>query len=303
MMQLWHTVCRRGYANGESDARGTAVRSSDREPDGGANAACGRSSPTDTGRALIHDFPTEILDEVDHRPWSLPDRPWVMTQSWHDLLFAHWPAEARELRQRVPAPFQIDLFEGRPWIGIVPFYMTNVAPRGVPSLPWVSEFPELNVRTYVRVGDRPGVYFFSLDAGSALAVHAARTLLNLPYHSASMDVTTRPDGIQYDSRRDSSQRPAEFEAVYAPTGASFVAEPGSLEFFLTERYCLYHVDHHGRPYRLEIHHPPWSLQPARAEVARNTMAEINGVTLPDEPPLLHFAKRQDMVAWAPTRLQ
>lgn len=252
---------------------------------------------------VVHDFNTTILKDVAHRPWAMPDRPWVMTQTWHDLLFAHWPVDADAVRPRVPPPFDLDLFNGRAWIGIVPFHMTNVAPRRVRPLPWVSEFPELNVRTYVRVGDRPGVYFLSLDAGSTLAVHAARTLLNLPYYSASMEVTPQAGGIDYDSRRDSAGRSAEFRASYGPTGPPFVAPPGSLEHFLTERYCLYHLDHHSRPYRLEIHHPPWSLQPARADVVRNTMADVNGITLPDERPLLHFAKRQDMVAWGPARLR
>src|SRR4051812_42045561 len=117
----------------------------------------------------VHDFDTTILDVVGHRPWALPDRAWVMTQTWHDLLFAHWPVKSSDLRPKVPAAFELDLFDGHAWVGVVPFHMTNVAPRGVPSLPRVSEFPELNVRTYVRVGDRPGIYFFSLDAGSALA--------------------------------------------------------------------------------------------------------------------------------------
>jgi uncharacterized protein YqjF (DUF2071 family) len=230
-----------------------------------------------------------------------------MTQTWHQLLFAHWAVPPETMRPLVPAAFEIDVFDARAWIGIVPFYMTNVAPRFVPSLPWVSEFPELNVRTYVRVGDRgdrPGVYFFSLDAGSALAVHTARTLLNLPYHSASMTVTTSRTGdVVYESRRDAVGRPAEFRAVYRPTGDVFAPARGSLEYFLTERYCLYHVTRRGRPYRLDIHHPPWPLQPARAEFGRNSMAEVNGLTLPTEPPLLHFSLRQDMVAWPPSSVR
>jgi uncharacterized protein YqjF (DUF2071 family) len=214
-------------------------------------------------------------------------------------LFAHWAVPPETLRPLVPAGFEIDVFDNRAWIGIVPFYMTNVAPRFVPALPWVSEFPELNVRTYVRVGDRPGVYFFSLDAGSALAVYTARTLLNLPYHSASMTVTPGADGIVYESRRDAVGPPAEFRAVYRPTGDVFTPARGSLEYFLTERYCLYHVTRRGRPYRLDIHHPPWPLQPAQVEFVRNTMAEVNDLALPTEPPLLHFSLRQDMVAWPP----
>jgi uncharacterized protein YqjF (DUF2071 family) len=249
---------------------------------------------------MTHDFNSAILDDVSHRPWPMPDGPWLMTQTWHDLLFAHWCVDAATLRPNVPAAFELDLFNGQAWIGIVPFHMTNVAPRGVPSLPWISAFPELNVRTYVRLGNRPGVYFFSLDAGSAIAVQTARTLLNLPYYTASMSVTPTPTGIEYHSRRNSNQT-AEFIATYEPTGPTLIAAEGSLEYFLTERYCLYHLDRGGVAYRLEIHHPPWSLQPADARFMRNTMAEVNGLTLPDQRPLLHFAKRQDMVAWPPAR--
>jgi uncharacterized protein YqjF (DUF2071 family) len=248
---------------------------------------------------MARDFNTEIVDVVAHRPWRMPDRPWVMTQTWHDLLFAHWAMDPREIRSKVPPDFDLDLFEGNAWIGIVPFYMTNVAPRGIPSLPWVSEFPELNVRTYVSMADRPGVYFFSLDAGSALAAHAARILLNLPYHSASMTVTRNGNIINYHSHRDDKGN-AEFSATYEPVGEPFEPSKGSLEYFLTERYCLYHRDHQSAPYRLEIHHPPWTLQRARARLGPNGLADVNGLALPPEPPLLHFAKRQDMVAWAPT---
>jgi uncharacterized protein len=249
-----------------------------------------------------HDFNRAILEQVSHRPWRMPDAPWLMTQTWHDLLFAHWPVDPRALREKVPSEFELDLFDGDGWLGIVPFHMTNVAPRGVPSLPWVSEFPELNVRTYVRVDDRPGIYFFSLDAGSALAVQAARTLLNLPYYSASMTVSPQAGSIGYDSRRDNSSVEASFSVNYRPGGAAFQASSGSLDYFLTERYCLYNRNHRGAPYRLEIHHPPWPLQPAEAQFMRNTMAGAAGLRVPDVEPLLHFAARQDMVAWAPTAL-
>jgi uncharacterized protein len=249
-----------------------------------------------------HDFNRRILTEVAHRPWPMPDGPWVMTQTWHDLLFAHWPIDAAALGEHVPSEFPLDLFDGTAWLAIVPFHMTNVAPRGVPSLPWISEFPELNVRTYVRVDEKPGIYFFSLDAGSTLAVQAARSLLNLPYYSATMKVTPASDHIDYESRRDNASAPAVLSARYRSLGAAFEATTGSLEYFLTERYCLYNLDHGGAPYRLEIHHPPWPLQPADAEFRRNTMAEAMDVSLPDTTPLLHFSRRQDMVAWAPTAL-
>ncbi len=250
---------------------------------------------------MDRDFNTAILHETAHRPWPVPDSPWVMTQTWHDLLFAHWPVNPQDLQAKVPAAFPIDLFEGTAWIGIVPFRMTNVAPRGVPSMPWISEFPEVNVRTYVRVGQRPGIFFFSLDAGSSVAVHAARTLLNLPYYSAAMTVMAVSAAVDYHSQRTDDPS-AMLAARYGPTGPPSFAAAGSLEYFLTERYCLYNLDHVGRPYRLEIHHPPWPLQSAQAQFRCNTMAEVNGLSLPDALPLLHFARRQDMVAWVPERL-
>jgi uncharacterized protein YqjF (DUF2071 family) len=244
------------------------------------------------------DFNDRILEETVHRPWPMPSRAWVMTQTWHDLLFAHWPVDAAVLRALVPAAFELDRFDGQAWIGIVPFRMSNVAPRFVPPLPWVSAFPELNVRTYVRVGDKPGVYFFSLDAANAVAVGAARTLLNLPYYTAEMSVASHEDAIHYQSRRQSSPE-AEFTAIYRGVGDARPPQPGTLEHFLTERYCLYAVNHRQVPYCLDIHHPPWTLQSAVAEISINTMASAARIQLPSQEPLLHFAGRQDMVCWAP----
>ena len=251
---------------------------------------------------MQHDFDRSILNVTGHRPWPMPERPWVLRQTWHDLLFAHWPVRAEAIASKVPQGLKIDLFDGDAWIGIVPFHMTNVAPRTVPALHWISAFPELNVRTYVRVGDRPGVYFFSLDAGNALAVHAARGLLNLPYFSARMEVSTTRNAVRYSSRRQ-SRAAAELMATYGPIGPPSVALRGTLEYFLVERYCLYHINHRAHAYRLDIHHPPWPLQPAEGELPRNSMAEAAGLHLPAVRPLLHFAKRQDMVAWLPRTIE
>ena len=249
----------------------------------------------------MSDFPYQVLDDVAHRPWPLPAGPWIMTQSWHDLLFAHWPIDARTLRDALPPGLPLDTYDGQAWLGIVPFHMTNVAPRGVPSIPFVSAFPELNVRTYVTLHDQPGVYFFSLDAGSSIAVAAARTLFGLPYFSATMTVDQRGGDVRFSSRRDTRmEHVAEFEARYRPIGPVQRPVAGTLEHFLTERYCLYTVDEAFRAKRLDIHHWPWPLQVAEAEITVNTMAEAARIRLPSTAPLLHFAKRQDMVAWAMT---
>jgi uncharacterized protein YqjF (DUF2071 family) len=234
----------------------------------------------------------------------MPDGAWIMTQTWHDLLFAHWRVDTVALAATLPRPLELDLFDGEAWVGVVPFHMTNVAPRGVPSLPWVSAFPELNVRTYVRVAGKPGVYFFSLDASNALAVAVARALFHLPYYRASIEVAEREGGIRYCSRRSAAYgRHAKLIASYRPTGPAFHAREGTLEYFLTERYCLYTVDNACHALRLEIHHPPWLLQPAEASFEENTMADAAGIRLLSQAPVLHFAKRQDMVAWPLARVE
>jgi uncharacterized protein len=247
------------------------------------------------------DFPTDILEHRRHRPWPMPDGPWIMTQSWHDLLFAHWPVSARELRDVVPAGVELDVFDNQVWIGIVPFRMTNVAPRLTPNIPFVSAFNELNVRTYVTRDGRPGVYFFSLDADSQLAVSVARSMFRLPYYRAHIEFNADGDRIRYASRRSADDARAELDIAYRPTGPTFEALPGTLEYYLTERYCLYAIDDEFKVYRLDIHHRPWPLQSAEAEISVNTMADAAGVRLPAMKPLLHFSRRQDMVAWPLTR--
>jgi hypothetical protein len=246
-------------------------------------------------------FEASILEHTAHRPWPLPREPWIMVQTWLDLLFAHWPVDRALLRSIVPSAFDLDLYDGQAYVGVVPFSMTNVTFRGIPALPLVSTFPEMNVRTYVRVEDKPGIYFFSLDAASSLAVRMARLWLNLPYHRAEMSSVARADAIEYRSRR--LGEPAEFAATYEPKGSEEEPRPGSIEHFLTERYCLYAIDRSARPYRLDIHHLPWRLRSADARFDRNTVAAAAGIALPASAPLLHFSKRQDMVAWRPVRIQ
>ncbi|HET6549278.1 MAG TPA: DUF2071 domain-containing protein [Solirubrobacter sp.] len=222
---------------------------------------------------------------VAHRPWPLPDRPWLMGQTWEDLLFMHWRVPEAELRRVVPEQLPIDAFDGGAWLGVTPFEVRALRLRRLPPL---ARFPELNVRTYATVGGRAGIFFFSLDAARRDAVLGARLAYRLPYFHARMAIAREQGTIRYRSRRPG----AEFAAAYEPCGAARAPAPGSLEHFLTERYCLYTVDR-GRVLRADIHHAPWPLQPARADVAVNTMAPV---ALRGEP-LLHFARRQDVVIW------
>jgi len=234
-----------------------------------------------------------VETENAHRPWPLPDEPWVMGQTWDELLFAHWRVGAEGVARLVPQGLEVEQFDGSAWIGVTPFVVTGLRLRGTVPLPRVSTFPELNVRTYVTADDKPGIWFFSLDAGSRIAVEGARRVYKLPYFHARM--SARRDGARIDyssDRLDGSGK--SFLGSYGPTGAVFEAERGSLEWFLTERYCLYAVDR-GRLHRAEIQHPPWPLQPAELELERNTMAP-DRITL-DRLPLCHFARRQNVLIW------
>ena len=236
--------------------------------------------------------------ETDHRPWPLPDGPWVQAQTWSEVLFAHWPLPPEVLRPLIPEALALDTRDGMAWVGVVPFQMRGVRLRWTPPVPYLSRFPELNVRTYVTVGGKPGVYFFSLEAARGLIVAIARAWFRLPYYRARMSIERANGSIQYESdRTHSGARPARFRATYRPTSPVYRAAPGTLEHWLTERYCLYTVDQAGRPFRGEIHHPPWPLQQAEAQITENSMAQASGIALPDSRPLLHYSSGVDVIVW------
>jgi uncharacterized protein YqjF (DUF2071 family) len=236
------------------------------------------------------------LAQQAHRPWPMPRRRWLQGQTWRDLLFAHWPVPPEVLRGVVPPALPIDIWEGEAWIAVAPFEVTGWRLRGTLPVPLLSHFAETNVRTYTTVDGRPGVYFLSLDAASALAVAGARATYRLPYFRARMAIERSGGQVRYRSARVGAA--ASLRIVYQPAGAVFQARPGTLEHFLIERYCLYTVDGE-RVRRTDIHHPPWDLQAAQAEFAVNTMTTAAGVALPSREPLLHYARRQDVVIWSP----
>lgn len=243
------------------------------------------------------------LRQLSHRPWPLRSGPWIMAQSWHDLLFAHWPFSPELLRPILPPGLDLDTFDGQAWLGIVPFRMTGVRLRATPALPLFSAFPELNVRTYVTSGGKPGVWFFSLDATNRVAVSAARAWFHLPYFRSKMKLQEKDGTIFYRSRRTHrGASPAALQVKYRAIAETFTAAPGTLAHWLTERYCLYAADSSRRTYRAEIHHGPWPLQAASAEFAVNKMTAPLNLALPKIPPLLHFARFQDVRVWAPTSL-
>jgi uncharacterized protein len=240
----------------------------------------------------------QTLEELSHRPWPVPDRPWLMGQTWRDLLFAHWAVKPGALAGLVPSPLELDLYEGDAWLGLTPFVLTGLRGHGTPPLPWLSRFPELNVRTYVNFGGKPGIYFFSLDAGRRLAVTAARRGYRLPYFHARMRADQAGEEMRYRSARiDASGPAAELRIAYRPTGPLLERRDGSLERWLAERYCVYVMGGRSSVLRGDIHHEPWPLQEAAAEIEANTMASPLGLELAGAP-LLHYSARQDTLIWS-----
>ncbi len=217
-----------------------------------------------------------------------------MRMQWCDLLFAHWTCDAGVLRKLIPVGLELDLFEGRAYIGAVPFLMKGVSPRWVPH---GVAFPELNLRTYVTAGGKPGVWFFSLDAANKLAVRIARRLFYLPYFDAKFQIANNSDHIKYSSVRTHKNEPAAlFEATYNPVGDVYQSQVGTLDSWLTDRFCLYSADKAGKIYRGDIAHESWPLQRAVADIHVNTLGDWLGIEMKGRPETLHFAKSLDVRA-------
>lgn len=234
---------------------------------------------------------SSVLSTVKHRPWPLPDKPWLMTQQWKKLLFAHWSVNSDALLRFLPSDLELDLWEGQAWLGIVPFEMSYQ----LRYFPWIVRFGELNVRTYVTYQGKPGVLFLSLDASDLFTVYMARVTYSLPYYEAKIQLETVDSEIHYQSRR--SRGHAVFQGRYKRVSEPFEALSGSFDHWLTERYCLYAKNRSGILCRGDIHHLPWQLQKGEAVIKECSMADIHGIKLPENSPVLHYADSIDVVIW------
>lgn len=232
--------------------------------------------------------------EARHRPSGQP----LMHQTWGKLLFMHWRIEEKLLRPLIPAELEIDTFDGSAWIAITPFTMWDIRafPPYIPPVPGLSSMHETNVRTYVHFDRVPGVWFFSLDCNSAAAVLGARTFYHLPYFNAEIDLEQEEDTIDYWLERIDNPE-AELSATWTIGESLAYSHPGSLEFFLTERYCLYSEDD-SEIYRARIYHEPWPLRRASLDSLESTMIESQGLPTPSGEPLLHYAEEISVDIWA-----
>jgi uncharacterized protein YqjF (DUF2071 family) len=236
-------------------------------------------------------------------PQPLPPGHWVLTQRWNDLLFAHWPVPASSLAALIPEGLQVDTFQDTAWLGIMPFWMDKVKVRGLPPILGARSFPDLSLRTYVREKrtGAPGVCCLSLDSSNLLAVAAGRAIYRLPYHWAEMRLEQRTEReFSFYSRRRFADRPVVFKARYRGLGPSRkLAESrlGTLEYFLTERYCLFSSNGAGQIIRANLHHASWPLEEAEAEIEQNDLAAVLGIKLPDLEPVLHYSRQLAVYIW------
>lgn len=240
----------------------------------------------------------DILQDIAHRPWPMPSKPWNMRQKWRNFLFCHWPVSPDVLRSLIPSFLQVDTFEQNAWIGIIVFEMKGIYLRGMPIVSVVPGFAEINVRTYVQYNGKPGIFFLSLDVGDWASLKIAKRWYHLPYQAS--DVTFQNEGQSYkclSKRRKNQEIAAQFQVKYTPISDVFVPMPGTIEHFLTERYCLYSTDLRGNLYSGEIHHQVWPLQHAKAEILNNTLLSPFDIDITEEKHLFHFSKGVDTLFW------
>jgi len=245
----------------------------------------------------------EFLVRTSHKPRPLPSGRWALTQRWNDLLFAHWPVPASSLAALLPDWLELDTYSGSAWLGVVPFWLDRIKIRGVPPVPGVRSFPDLNLRTYVR--DRytgtPGIYCFSLDASNLVAIAVARLFYHLPYYWAEMWLEQRSEReFAFYSRRLFAGRQVIFQARYrglGPTHKTAELRNGTFESFITERTCLFSSNRAGQPIRANLHYVPWPLEEAEAEIERNDLLSTVGVELPHLEPVLHYSRRLAVYIW------
>ena len=253
-------------------------------------------APTDPGSSRTERQGDGWKGNPDTAPGPSSDMPSVLSMRWRDGVFCHWPVEPEVVGGRLPDGLEVATFEGKAYLGVVPFVMEAIRPRGIPARIGRS-FPELNLRTYVERGGDPGVYFFSLDADDRLSVALARRAFQLPYYRARMRFERRGERIEIRSQRTTEGvPPASFDATVEVGREYRPVERGSLEGFLVENYRFVTESDRGRLYAGEIDHEPWRLAPADVTIRENGLFAANGFEGREDEPICHHAKPLEVSA-------
>lgn len=237
------------------------------------------------------------------QPFQKPG--WIMTQTWEHLLFIHWAVSPDVLRSLIPNELEIDTYDGMAWIGILPFLLTGVRIRRMPTVPFTSTFPEINVRTYVKTKQKSGIYFLSLDASNPLVTGIAKRWYRLPYFLADMQFTRTKEGIAFASQRvRAKEEPVIFSGSYQPIRQPIQAKHGTLEHWLTERYTLFcQCSSSRRIFFADVYHEPWALQQVDARIRENTMTTGLSIPLGEQPDVMFYARGVQSYVWPITKLE
>jgi len=231
-------------------------------------------------------------------PQLPPARPWLWSQRWLNPLFAHWQVPAAALRPHVPAGLELDTWQGTAWVTVVAFRLARVRRRWFPPLGPVSNFPELNLRTYVVYRGEPAIYFLSIHAGKRLVVRLARRVTPLPYAHAHMTWSERDGTWRFESRCQAAAGNGHaFAATFAPHSSRRCSRPGSLDAWLLERYTLYADDGRATLFRTEVRHAAWEVQDVAATIAVNTLGTPFGLDLSGPPAAAHFSPGVRALVW------
>lgn len=232
----------------------------------------------------------EIINAIDHRPWELPAAQWTYYQEWSRALFLHWKVPAELLRELVPPHLDLDTYNGDTWVSLVAFTMEQIRPKGLPAIGFISNFDEINLRTYVTSENKAGVYFLSIEAGKPLSAYTARVLSGLPYEPAS--IRRRTEAVQ---RYTSSNTKRGFHLDASFSIANKEVHKSALDRFLTEKYCLY-MEKSGRLFRYDIHHEPWDLYQVE-QIDLHVTYRVGQVALSGNPDLAHYSDGVKVIAW------
>lgn len=236
----------------------------------------------------------DILKETEHRRQPLPKGPWVMTQKWEDLLFLNFPISAETMRHHIPDGLELDTYEGKAWVTVIPFKITDMRLRLLPPFPYIRKFLELNLRTYVQKDDTPGIYFFSLDASKLLPVIGAR-MTTLPYYYAKMNLKKKGDWFHYYSKRRSLDNP-EFKGKYRPVSDLFYPEAGTLAHWLVERYYLW-TDIGNTLLAGGIHHLPWQIAEAEVQLQQVQYPTFLSNPAAEQEMIFYYAPSMRVLFW------
>ncbi|MBS4176485.1 YqjF family protein [Lederbergia citrea] len=241
--------------------------------------------------------------ETDQRPFPLPSNPWLFTQTWDKLLFCHWSLPAELLRAHVPNDVDLDLFNGEAWIAIIPFKVNHMRVHGIPEIPYLNSYLELNLRTYVKYKGTPGIYFFTLDANKWSAVIGAKIGAQLPYRHSLMKMNIKENKVYFQSKRKHPGSSKEsFYINYQSDSNLYLPEVESLEYWLFERYCFF-TTRGKHLYRGDIHHDRWRVSKAKATIQANSLVPFLPQKYFERQPLLHLSASKQVFAWPIKKIQ